>query len=61
MSIHSDHNGLLMQELVTGYRTYAEPADLGLSAAGSAPETTVPCSFIASFTFTVALTDGPGN
>lgn len=57
-----DHE-LLMQDMVTGYRTYAEPADLDLDVAATAeaPATTPVCaSFLGSFALSYVTTNGPG-
>lgn len=52
---------LLIEELVTGYRAYAEPADLELSGAVSPPATTWACGAAASFLFSYVTSNGPGK
>ncbi|MFO7251645.1 MAG: LxmA leader domain family RiPP [Actinomycetes bacterium] len=51
---------MLTQELVTGYRSYAEAADLTVAAAVDAPATSPFCGFFASFAFSYITTNGPG-
>jgi hypothetical protein len=50
----------LTEELVTGYRVYAAPTDLDITAAVDPPATTPFCGAIASFTLSYITTNGPG-
>ncbi|MBE3008552.1 LxmA leader domain family RiPP [Microbispora sp. NEAU-D428] len=49
-----------IEELVAGYRSYADVADLNVAAAVDAPATTPFCGFLASFAFSYITTNGPG-
>ncbi|MET3804677.1 hypothetical protein ABIB25_001672 [Nakamurella sp. UYEF19] len=50
----------LLEDMIGGYRSYADTEDLVVSAAGEAPATTPFCGFVASFAFSYVTTFGPG-
>jgi hypothetical protein len=52
---------MLTEELVTGYRSYAEAADLNVGAAADVPASSPFCGFVASFMFSYVTTNGPGR
>lgn len=49
-----------IQELVGGYQSYADAAQLDVGAETAAPATSPFCGFVASFTFSYITTNGPG-
>ncbi|SNT25170.1 MULTISPECIES: LxmA leader domain family RiPP [Streptosporangium] len=52
---------MLIEEMVTGYRSYADISDLNVAAAVDAPATTPFCGALASFAFSYITTGGPGG
>ncbi|GAA5174122.1 hypothetical protein GCM10023321_77310 [Pseudonocardia eucalypti] len=52
---------LLVQEMITGYRAYAEPEEFEMAASVAAPATSPFCGAAASFLFSYATTYGPGT
>lgn len=54
------NDGLVLTEMVNGYRAYAEPADVGIAAASETPASTPFCGAVATFALSYLTTNGPG-
>ena len=54
------NDDLLLTEMVNGYRTYAEPTDVGVSATSATPASTPFCGAVATFALSYITTNGPG-
>lgn len=55
------NDDILLTEMVNGYRTYAEPTDVGVTAASETPASTPFCGALASFAFSYVTTNGAGG
>ncbi|GAA5174126.1 hypothetical protein GCM10023321_77320 [Pseudonocardia eucalypti] len=52
---------LLVQEMITGYRAYAEPEEFETAASVAPPATSPFCGAVASFMVSYVTTYGPGK
>lgn len=55
--MHDDH---LLTEMVNGYRAYAEPTDVGITAVSETLASTPFCGAVATFALSYLTTNGPG-